>query len=96
MRHLFFWQVIGDVMKIGSWILAYVMLGQSLTRAYIITEIGFSVLLVVLVMVATKYWGLSGAPFAYCLCYFLYWIAVAWIVRRHLRMIGEETGFTGK
>lgn len=92
MRQLFFWQVIGDVMKVGSWILAYVMIGHSLTRAYIITEISFSVLLVVLVLVATKYRGLDGAPLAYCLCYFFYWITVAWIVRRHLRTISAETG----
>jgi PST family polysaccharide transporter len=85
MRGLFFWQVIGDVMKIGSWLLAYVMLGQSLTRAYVLTELGFSALLVALVVGATKYLGLAGVPLAYCLCYFTYWLTVACIVSRHLR-----------
>jgi PST family polysaccharide transporter len=90
MRALFFWQVIGDVMKVGSWMLAYVMLGQSLARAYIITEVVFSAILVALVMGATKYFGLQGAPMAYCLCYFAYWLAVGWIVSRHLRTMGAD------
>lgn len=87
MRDLFFWQVLGDVMKIGSWILAYVMIGHSLTRQYILTEIGFSGALVMIVSMATKRYGISGAPLAYFLCYSLYWVAMAWIVRDHINKL---------
>jgi len=92
MRDLFFWQALGDVMKIGSWILAYIMIGQSLTRAYIITEICFSGGLVLLVWVTTKQVGLRGAPMAYCLCYSLYWITMIWIIGRHLSKMKQSNG----
>jgi len=85
MRELFLWQVLGDVMKIGSWILAYVMIGQSLTRSYIITEVAFSAGLVLLVWMATKLYGLSGAPMAYAICYGLYWVTMAGIIGNHLK-----------
>lgn len=29
MQELFLWQIIGDILKIGSWILAYLMLGKA-------------------------------------------------------------------
>lgn len=85
MRDLFLWQVVGDIMKIGSWILAYVMIGQSLTRAYIITEVTFSGGLVLLVWVATKHYGLRGAPMAYAICYGLYWITMIAVIGNHLK-----------
>jgi PST family polysaccharide transporter len=85
MRDLFLWQVVGDIMKIGSWILAYVMIGQSLTRAYIVTEVMFSGGLVLLVWIATKFYGLQGAPMAYATCYGLYWITMVAIIGNHLK-----------
>ena len=45
MKELFFWQMLGDFFKILSWILAFVMVAKSMTKIYIITEIGFSILL---------------------------------------------------
>ncbi len=85
MRDLFLWQVMGDIMKIGSWILAYVMIGHSLTRAYIITEITFSAALVLFVWIATKTNGLQGAPMAYAMCYGLYWITMFVVIGNHLK-----------
>lgn len=82
---LFLWQMIGEVMKVGSWILAYVMIGQSLTRAYIVTEIVFGAGLVGLVWLATTCLGLRGAPIGYAVCYALYWITMLGVVRAHLR-----------
>ena len=85
MRDLFLWQVVGDIMKIGSWILAYVMIGHSLTRAYIITEVAFSAGLVFLIWMGTKFYGLRGAPMAYAVCYGLYWITMIGIISNHLK-----------
>src|SRR5690606_41523214 len=32
MQSLFFWQMMGDALKIGSWILAYLMLSKAMTK----------------------------------------------------------------
>ena len=42
MRQLFPWQLTGDVLKIGSWILSYILLGRAMVRAFIATEVIFS------------------------------------------------------
>lgn len=41
MKPLFTWQIIGDVFKIASWLLAYIMVAKNLTHMFIITEIIF-------------------------------------------------------
>jgi PST family polysaccharide transporter len=84
MRDLFGWQLAGDVVKIGSWILAYVMLGRALVRTFVITEIAFALLFVGLAAVLTGPFGLTGVAMAYCINYVLYWITMALVVRREM------------
>ena len=38
MSELFGWQMVGDTMKIGSFILAYLMLSKALTKVFVITR----------------------------------------------------------
>lgn len=82
MKDLFFWQLLGDFFKILSWILAFVMVAKSMTKIYIITEIVFSGLFVLLSMVFINYFGVIGATQSYCLNYFLYFIAMVVIFRK--------------
>lgn len=76
MKYLFFWQLSGDFFKIMSWILAFIMVAKSMTRIYIISEIVFSVLLVVLSYYFINLNGIKGATQAYCLNYFIYFIVM--------------------
>ena len=64
MRDLFAWQMIGDTLKIGSWILAYVMLSQAMFKVYIVSEIFFSIGFVCLTWILTKAYGLQGVVIA--------------------------------
>lgn len=82
MKELFFWQLFGDLFKILSWILAFVMVAKSMTKIYIITEIAFSVLFVLLSIVLINCFGVIGATQSYCLNYFLYFIAMIFIFRK--------------
>lgn len=79
---LFKWQLIGDVIKIASWLLGYLMLAKAMTRIFIYTEIMFSVLFVVLSMVFIKQCGLVGVTYAFSLNYFLYLIMMIFIFRK--------------
>jgi len=76
MRELFAWQLIGDVLKIGSWLVSYVMWGRALTRVFLITEVGFSAFFVLLAYIFTSLWGLKGASIAYATSYFFYWLVM--------------------
>jgi PST family polysaccharide transporter len=86
MEQLFAWQMAGDTLKIGGWILAYLLLGQGMTKAYIITEITFSACFVLLTMFFTNLVGMEGVSIAHAVNYLLYWftliIYVYWFYSR--------------
>ena len=85
MQDLFLWQMIGDSLKIGSWILAYLMLSKGMTKLFIVTEIIFSVLLLVLTYLSTKIFGFEGVSIAYLVNYALYWLVMSLFVFKTLR-----------
>lgn len=85
MRDLFLWQMIGDSLKIGSWILAYLMLSKAMTKLFIITEIIFATTLVVLTYIFTNLFGFEGVSIAYLTNYALYWLVMGIFVFRQLR-----------
>lgn len=76
MRDLFAFQLIGDVMKIGSWILAYVMLGKAMYKLYIVTEILFAFSLYFFVLLFTRWHGFEGVVEGYAFNYLLYWVVM--------------------
>jgi PST family polysaccharide transporter len=85
MSELFFWQLIGDVLKIGSWLFAFVILGKSMTIVYISTEIFFASSFYVLASAFVSIFGLLGVSIAHALNYFLYLIVVFVIIYRFIR-----------
>lgn len=72
MTHLFACQLIGDVFKISSWLLAYIMVAKAMTKLYIITEITFSLSYVVLSFLFVKNFGLVGVTYSYMVNYIFY------------------------
>ena len=85
MEVLFGWQMMGDTMKIGSWILAYLMLGKAMVKLFILSEIGFSAFFYGLTIVCTQTWGLEGVAAAHALNYLLYWSFLALALYERLR-----------
>ncbi len=83
MLDLLAWQLLGDLIKIGSWVLGFVLLGRALTTPYVITEIVFSLSLYMLTLLLTPVLGLKGAVIAFAINYVLYWICIAWILKKY-------------
>jgi PST family polysaccharide transporter len=71
-RDLFGWQVVGDVVKMASWIFSYVLVGRAAFRFFIISEVVSSALFVALVYWMTSYYGLTGSVIAYFINYCIY------------------------
>ena len=82
MMELFAWQLIGDVIKIASFLLAYLMLAKAMTKIFIYTEVGFSVLFVLFSIYFINTFGLIGITYAFSLNYFLYLVAMIFIFRK--------------
>lgn len=81
-RDLFLAQMIGDTLKIGSWILAFVMLGRAMSGYFVITEIFFSASFYCGVVWMTDKFGFTGVSWAYAANYLAYWIVMYFLIYR--------------
>lgn len=90
MRELFAWQIIGDTLKIGSWILAYVMLGKAMFKLFIASEIVSALGFYVLTVVLTGYLGLEGVSLAHAINYAIYWVLMVLSVAGALKKMKPQ------
>ncbi len=84
MLDLFLWQLIGDVIKISSWLMVYLLLAKSMTKEYIFTEIFFSLLFSVFSILLINSFGLIGVTYSYAVSYLLYFTILVYIILRKL------------
>lgn len=87
MRELFAWQMLGDTLKIGSWILAYLMLGQALVKMYVVTEILFGFGFFAWTWIFTRYFEIQAPVVAHTVNYFIYWMAMYFFIFRKINRI---------
>ena len=77
-------QLLGDVVKIASFVLSYVMLAKAMTRLFVASELAFAISYVLLVYLFTARFGLVGAMYAFAVNYVLYLAFNVIVVRRYL------------
>lgn len=80
------WQVLGDVLKVASWPLGFIILAAGDGRTYLVSEsIGF-VALVVLTWLGLPWLGLEATGIAFVAMYVVYLLMVYWLA-------SQRTGF---
>lgn len=84
MESLFAWQMVGDTLKIGGWILAYLMLSKAMMGLFITSEIAFSAAFYGLTLVFTGKMGLEGVALAHAVNYAIYWAVMLILITRAL------------
>jgi len=82
MRDLFLWQLVGDVAKLASWLLSYLMLAKCMMRLFLTTEIIFNISFALLSIWFVELYGLIGTSYAFAVNYILYLIVVFLTTRR--------------
>ena len=87
MRELFAWQLTGDVIKIGSWVLGYILVGRAMVKFFVITEIAFSVSFVILSRLLLDLFDLRGVSIAHAINYAFHWAAMTYLVRGEIKKI---------
>jgi len=85
MIELFAWQLIGDVIKIASWLLGYITLAKAMTKTYISLEIFGSLSFVLLSIYFVDNFGLIGITYAFSLNYFLYMFIMVYMFRKVIK-----------
>lgn len=82
MRDLFLFQMIGDVVKIASWLYAYLMLAKAQAAVFILSELLFSILFVLLSIAFVDGFGLVGISYAFAVNYLFYLVfMIIWFYR---------------
>ncbi|SES03871.1 O-antigen translocase [Pedobacter rhizosphaerae] len=84
MEKLFLWQLLGDFFKITSWLLAYLMIAKAMTRAFIITEVFFTIFYLATAYLLMSEKGVLGIVQAYAVNYFVYLIIMLALFRKTL------------
>ncbi|MNN75120.1 hypothetical protein D3C81_1913960 [compost metagenome] len=86
--------MIGDSLKIGSWLLAYLMLGKAMFKRFIAFEIVSASGFVFLTYGFTDWLGLEGVSMAHALIYLIYWVmvwhATAPLMKRDVNIAGSD------
>lgn len=85
LTELLSWQLAGDVLKVTSWIFGYVLVGRTMTTAFITTEVIFSASFVLFAWFWTDQVGLRGVAIAHFCNYAFYLCTMFLLVRRELR-----------
>jgi len=83
MKDFFVFQLLGDVVKIASWLLGYVLLGKALVKLFISTEIIFNLIFVVLSGLLLPAYGINGVTASYLATYILYFITIYLLLGRY-------------
>ncbi|BBW22593.1 O-antigen translocase [Enterobacter kobei] len=84
-RELFGIQLIGDVLKISSWLYAYPMLSRGATKWFVSSEIFFAVSLVLMTAIFVPYYKTDGANIAYMINYCVYFVFVCTMMKYIIR-----------
>lgn len=82
MEAYFLPQLIGDFFKIASWLLAMQMIAKAQTKLFIITELLFGLLLIVLTLVLVNKFQGIGSIYAYAINYFIYFVSMVVIFKK--------------
>jgi PST family polysaccharide transporter len=88
MRNLFAWQMFGDILKIGGWVLAYLMLSKAMVKLFIFSEVIFACGFVLFTWMFTKIYGFQGVAIAHAVNYLLYWLVMAFFIWR--KLVGQQ------
>lgn len=86
MEHLFIFQLMGDILKIASWLVGYIMVAKAMTKAFIAFEFIFNFLYVGFGYLFIYFFGLNGATIAFFLNYLLSFLFLVVFFRKVLFM----------
>jgi PST family polysaccharide transporter len=84
MSELFLFQLIGDVIKIASWLLGYIMIAKAMTKLFIFTEIFFTLTFIGQSAFFIKIYGIIGLTIAFMLNYVFYLVFLFFSLRGYL------------
>lgn len=84
MSNLFLFQLMGDVVKIASWLLGFIMIAKSMTKLFVFSEIFFKLTFIAISILLMQIYGLVGITMAFLVNYILYLVFLYFSLRRYI------------
>lgn len=81
-KDLFFWQLVGDIIKLASWLASYLLIAKAIIPPFIIAEIFFSLSFTIISIFLVDKFGLLGMSYSHTINYSLYLITILLIVSK--------------
>lgn len=81
MKVLFFYMLLGDIIKVAAWLLANLMLAKAMTKIFIMTELFFKIPFLFFTILFSNLYGLEGVALGYFVNYILYFIFMIYIFK---------------
>jgi PST family polysaccharide transporter len=77
-------QLLGDILKMSTWVLGYILVAKAMTKTYIIVEVLSCTLFVVLSIVFVNMFGAIGATVGYAVAFLCQLLVMIFIFRKLL------------
>lgn len=84
MQQLFTFQLLGDLLKMSTWVLGYLLVARAMTKTYIVVEIASCALFVVLSILFVNMFGTIGATIGYATAFLCQLLIMIYIFRKLL------------
>nr|WP_272888826.1 O-antigen translocase [Stutzerimonas stutzeri] len=86
MNVLFGWQMVGDTLKIGSWLLGCVLIAKAFFKIYIASEILFSLFFYAAIYFLSDIYGIESTVISYAISYAFHFLGM-FLSLRHMKVI---------
>lgn len=89
-RNLFHFQLMGDIFKVGGWMLSNILWAKAMTKKYLLID-GTTMLFYALISsLCIDQYGVIGATMGFFITYVLYFIVMAAVNRKYLFLTGRN------
>ena len=80
------WQLVGDILKLSSWTLSFILLAHSGSGRYFISELSAGLVTLATSWLGMRWFGLIGLGLTAPVTYAVYYLVVSALVRRTVRL----------
>ncbi len=84
MQDLFYFQLLGDILKMSTWVLGYLLVAKAMAKTYIIVEIVSVALFILFSIFFVDRFGTIGATIGYAAAFFCQLLIMVFIFRKLL------------
>ena len=84
MQDLFYFQLLGDILKMATWVLGYLLVAKAMVKTYIVVEVVSVSLFVILSMFFIDQFGTIGATIGYAAAFLCQLLIMIFIFRKLL------------